>query len=280
MSDRLPELLFHGSERAFDKPRGGGYDGVFWTASNSATAQNYIPVSGASVQTAPCNYYINEKVRPRHNDPFTSLAAALGYVIEDATWNHMGEATSFKYPAKGWPTMRDICDHIEQVLGYEPTDGQRGAYRLKMGAWDPETKQSQILPALHKDAGHLYIVTGHEDMKFYVKSTGEGDLTDVQYNHLKSFKQLAAEGYDGVIIDDFAQSKNWGNLGHLSYGFFPSAFDRLKLERIPAVNFDWGDQSKDLAVVDTPEFTRWKAAQVARDLVQAIPSSRSPGSAP
>lgn len=273
MTPPLPDLLFHGSERQFDLPRGGGYDGVFWTASDSATAQNYIPASGSSIQTAPMDYQLKEKLRPRQNDPFTSIAASMGFVAQDVKWDALGQASSYRYPPQGMPTYGDICDHIEKVLGYEPTDGRRGAYRLKAASWSAQDQQSEIVRSDFKMPGHLYIVTGHESMRLHHMSRGEGDLTDVQYNKLSSFQQMKEAGFDGVVIDDFAQSKTWGNLGHISYGFFPEACNRLKLERISAANFDWGPTSQDLQVVDSPEFTRWRAAQNAKDFIQSINTS-------
>jgi hypothetical protein len=87
-------------------------------------------------------------------------------------------------------------------------------------------------------------------MRIYVMSRGEGDLTDVQYNEFDFFEELERRGFDGLLIDDFAQSEEWGNFGHLSVGLFASAARDLDVNERPAQYREWEREREN----STPEY--------------------------
>ena len=85
------------------------------------------------------------------------------------------------------------------------------------------------------------------------------NLMEPDYNKVSLFKKLEKLGYDGVRISDFAQSENWGNIGHASVGLFPSGLSKVRYERIKAKRFDFGDS---LCEYDTDDFIEWHKQQV------------------
>lgn len=114
-------------------------------------------------------------------------------------------------------------------LGYKPesTSNPEADYLWDLNYDD----EGNIMKAGYKTKGRLYIVKPKRDMKMYDVSIGEGDLNDVQYHSLDLFRQLEDMGYDGVIIDDFAQHRYVGNVNHISYGFFDSALKDLNTQK-------------------------------------------------
>lgn len=92
------------------------------------------------------------------------------------------------------------------------------SYKLKVSG-------NKLLKADESIMGKLIIIECLKDLKLYNISTGEGDLTDLQYHKIHLFRTIEEKGYDGIVIDDFAQSEVEGNFGHLSYGFFQSTID-------------------------------------------------------
>jgi hypothetical protein len=272
------ERLFHGtSEDLVDDLRPGAYDGLFWTAENSAVAQSYIPSSGGSTFCSVPSFQLSQTVRPSKSDPFYTIAKSIGPAPQDAdvTWDRFGRATSWRVP-DGAATYLDVAKHIESVLGYENKGiGGDKTYELQTDGWNAQTQEHRIVAANFKRPGSLVIATGFEGMRFLDISQGDPDLTDVQYHSHKLFAQAREQGFDGVVIDDFCQTKTWGNVGHRSVGFFDHAVARLKTTIIPVVRFEWGPTSADLQVVDTPEFTAWHLAQKAQRVAREAPDSSS-----
>lgn len=255
------ERLFHGTLGGLDgPPRPGGYDQVWWTAETSAVAQCYIPATGGTTYVSVSAYELDQGVRPSPTSPLYALACELGPAATGVEVDGQGRVRSWRMPA-GYLTNREVVRHIEDVLGYKNRGiGGDCAYELRTLGWDP-VRGAKVVAAEYKAPGSLVIVTGgFEAMRLYDASTGESDLTDLQYHRTELFRQLKGAGYDGVVIDDFCQSKTWGNVGHRSVGFFAPAIERLVLEVVPAVRFDWGESRQDLQVVDTPEYAAWLAA--------------------
>lgn len=117
-------------------------------------------------------------------------------------------------------------------LGYEPDEYSSGFhgnnYKIKIGDDD------KILNANYVNMGKLYIAKPKRNLKFLDISTGESDLTELQYHYVKIFRQAEKDGYDGIIIDDFAQHDTMGNVGHTSYGIFKKSIKDLEFEVIDA----------------------------------------------
>jgi hypothetical protein len=122
---------------------------------------------------------------------------------------------------------------ITDKFGYTPdhTDNYSGNY-----SWKLKVKFDEgILPANSRSIGTLYILTLKRDFKFYDYAEGrEGDLTDLDYHKLDLFRTVEKNGYDGIIINDFAQSELEGNLGHKSFGIFSNAIKDLDVKSISA----------------------------------------------
>ena len=90
-----------------------------------------------------------------------------------------------------------------------------------------------LRPANYKSVGRVLKVICNRDFKFYDYAAGkEGDLMDVDYHKIDLFRQMEKEGFDGIIINDFAQSGHYGNYGHISYGFFKNSIKDLTIKQI------------------------------------------------
>lgn len=266
------ERLFHGTCEPLEGPlRPGGYDGVLWTAETSTIAQTYIPRSGGSTYVSLSKYQLDERVTPSQTNPLYTIAKMIGPEARDVQYDATGRATSWIVP-DGYARNADVVRYIEEVLGYRNRDTIGDfRYELLTNGWNKDTKEHRIVPADFRIPGSLIIVEGFADMRFLDLSRGESDLTDLQYHLLTTFRRAEAEGYHGVVIDDFAQAEpHWGNLGHRSIGFFAHALPALKTTVIPAVRFEFGPNVADLAVTETPEYQEWQTAQAARHAMQFL----------
>lgn len=117
-------------------------------------------------------------------------------------------------------------------MGYKPTEFDDYSHNH---TWNLKLDRDTILPSDYRMKGRLLVVTPKRDMKIFDISTGESDLTDVQYHKLDLFDKLMENGYDGVKIDDFAQTEHQGNFGHRSVGFFKNAMKDLDIKEIKDV---------------------------------------------
>ena len=267
--------LFHGTlEPLKGILRPGGYDGLFWTAESSAVAQTYLPATGSALHAVVSRHELDQGVRPAKSNPFFTLAQAIGPAPLEVQWDGLGHAKSWLLP-KSYATNRQVADHIETVLGYpnlSPSPASERRYELRTDGWNAQAEAFNIVSANFKKTGSLIIVTGHHSMRFFDMSLGESDLTDVQYHRHGAFAQARQQGYDGVVIDDFCQTKTWGNVAHRSIGFFDTALTRLDTTVIPATRFEWGEDKKSLSQKDSPEYAQWLRAQAA---MQAACETRS-----
>lgn len=144
---------------------------------------------------------------------------------------------------------RYVNDKLKS-LGYEPDSsvGPNESYLWNINV----DNNDNILPPDYKTKGKLYIIIPQRDMKMYDISTGEGDINDVQYNSLDLFRELEEQGYDGIIIDDFAQHNKMGNFGHKSFGFFKTAYDSLDSEKY----IDGVTHPEDVFKKHSPEYIK------------------------
>lgn len=243
------DYLFHGTGEPIEgdlQPMSHG--GILWMAETPDVAQNYIPITGLTVFYGLPTWQMDSRVQP--NKGFDQdLLRQMGYNPETMKikYDYMGHANSYVIH-DGHPTYKDVQKFLAD-LGYGTP--KNGRYRLRIG------DDNEIMPADYKAPGTLFIFTGRSKLKILdlTGGSGEDDLMDPTYNKIGLFRKAEEQGYDGVRINDFAQSDRWGNMGHVSLGIFASGLAKLKQDRIEARNFDWGD---NLQPTDTDEFLEWK----------------------
>lgn len=242
-------LFFHGTgEEIVGDLRGGGYDNVFWTAKDSTVAQNYIPSSGISTYYSFKNsdYERNQEIIPTSS--FNKSALKLLNFDEkqiDVEYDQYNRV-------KGWsvkegvkiPTFGDLDNKLKEI-GYSSGDKIKTPYINGV---------STIQPKNYKKEGTLFILKDPSDLKMF-DMRGMYFDGEEQYNQLNLFKKLEKQGYDGVIINDIAQSENLGNVGHTSYGIFNNAIKKLKKYTIKAKNYDWDENTQEK---ETSEFKEYK----------------------
>lgn len=97
------EILFHGTMEKYDasKLRAGGYDKVLWTATDSVTAQSYIPTSGSKIHVSS-----EHLIKPSNDEATQNIQKAIGidFDYSKIKFDNMGRATSYP-PA---PVFNDI----------------------------------------------------------------------------------------------------------------------------------------------------------------------------
>lgn len=110
--------------------------------------------------------------------------------------------------------LKYINSKLEE-LGYIVNQkGDDKQYKLKVD-------DNEVKPYDYRCEGRLFKLTAKEDIKFFdITKDTEGDLTDLDYHKLDLFRKAEKEGYNGIKINDFAQSEHYGNYGHKSYGIF------------------------------------------------------------
>jgi len=207
--------LFHGSYGEFSRLRPGG-DQVVWFSDAPGIAQLYIPAlaGGGEIFMTP------------------SLIAR-----EDDHWS-IPIIRKFLNIEGKWPDAREI-EALLKKLGFEEAPNMRGWYVFQID-------DDKVLPPGLKHEGRLYVGKTKRDMKLWLKATGEADYLDIQYEDLSGFRDAEKAGLDGVIIDDLAQSKEHGNLSHLSVGLFKSAIKDVAFKVVPAgyEEIEWGKGDK------------------------------------
>jgi hypothetical protein len=244
-------ILFHGTcETLEGPPRGGPYDGVFWTAPSPNVAQAYIPRSGiTSMMSEPDQYDREYHMKPDQHNSWAMRWALerAGVTREDLKVEWDGyRAYSWTVPP-GWPTMGDLDDYIKS-LGYVADD--RGFYKLFTGY---EDHGEVIHPADWFMPGHLLIILP-EGMEIQEPAWSEDALGYANHNRIADFARFSEEGLDAIRMSDQLQSDYWGNVGHEAIGILPSGISKLNWLAIPAVRHD-GEENDVWRLPETEEFT-------------------------
>ncbi|MCK9601154.1 MAG: hypothetical protein M0R06_19090, partial [Sphaerochaeta sp.] len=243
------DLLFHATGEDIEGDlRGGGYDGILWTAETPSISQTYIPESGSRVVLSMPDHRLSDPFVPDHPTKI-ALLKQMGFHPDVEEVN--GRVTSWGYaPGEKMVKTSDVKEYIEKTLGYKPNE--YGAYDLKLKS---EEDGERVMPAEYKLPGKLFIFKGKKALNLFDMSTGESDLTDLQYHNIEAFKKAQEAGYDGVVIDDFAQTKSQGNIGHRSIGLFPAGIKKIqRVTEIDATHFDF--EKGVSGVRNTPEYER------------------------
>ena len=253
--------FFHAtSAQIVGELRGGGYDGVFWTAENPAIAQTYIPKAGISAAWDGRSWRHDDSISPEGLD--LTLARSMGYEC-DVTRDERGRVQSYCWRLNGesvWgPKQRELRHHVEIELGYRPWQDEM--FRLNL-AVDPDVPgQTMILPADYQAPGTLVMASPQAPLRCYDLAAGrDSDLMDPDHLKLDLFRRLSERGFDAVRICDFAQSPQAGNLPHTSIGLFPGALAKMAMHSVPAVHFDSGAH---WGVYETPSFVEGHRSLVA-----------------
>lgn len=145
----------------------------------------------------------------------------------------------------------EFLKHINKKLidyGLVPIEKNEHNYRYEI-----QTSFNKILKSGESHKGKLIIITLKKDFKFYDNTMGGsigGDLTDLEYHKVGMFREVEKRGYDGIIINDFAQSEDMGNYGHKSYGIFSNSLSDVSIEYIDAQHRLISDNPDGL----TPEY--------------------------
>lgn len=246
--DILKNGLFHGTLESINGDlRGGGYDNVLWHANNPAVAQNYIPEAGSRSYVS--RDWSNDNISPT-DKLHQMIAKKIGHgYAYDITYDDFNRPKSWRI--MGEPIKKqDIWEYLES-LGYKPN--HHNTYEIKRFL-NNDTDEFDIAPASHKEKGHLYIGLPKQPLNLKDLRQMPGDLMDPQYHRRDWFQDAQKNGYDGIIINDYLQSRNWGNVEHPSWGLFPNGIQKMNYKIIPATNFDWQDR---LDISTTPEFEDW-----------------------
>lgn len=157
------------------------------------------------------------------------------------------------YNYKSETEKRKLVNNKLEHLGYKPTKIESDQNH----SWTLNYNDGTILKPNERSQGRLFIIKPQRDLKIYDNTDGgntEGDLTDVEYHNLDLFRQVEKEGYDGIKINDFAQSDDYGNVGHISIGLFKHTIRDLKIQEISAQHQDIRKHGWN----DSPEYLNFK----------------------
>lgn len=229
-------VLYHGTAETFDSKtlRGGGYDHIFWTTETATMAKTYIPVSGGSIFLFARNI-----AHPSTQPSVIAIQRAIGIEYDTSSFKvQNSQVVSYLIPPilktfyeEGYLDDSKQCDYVirkmKEVLGYEPESGD-GCF----ASFDVKMDIDRVMKANERLKGRLLKIKLNRDFKIFDKTgsgEAEGDLMDVDYNKLNFFEKLERLGYDGVKINDFAQSHDHGNVGHTSIGFFRNSLNDLSV---------------------------------------------------
>lgn len=262
------EILYHGTSESFDtrtlKPGG---DGIFWTTDDIMIARTYIPRNGSSSSTS-----LQSILRDEQHKNIRKSIGLTNKIISFAWEKDRKGYEMYKYWDDKYKEFSKKCKELESIgdldslddaffvqwmeaeqkrkeslshkkaedylksfvitkmktFGYEPT-GYSGDYFTKILT----DNDGNLLPSSTRTIGKVLEITCKRDFKFYNYALGkEGDLMEPDHRKYGLFKQIEEDGYDGIIINDYAQSEYHGNYGHISFGFFKSSLKDLSSKQI------------------------------------------------
>lgn len=125
---------------------------------------------------------------------------------------------------------REYVNNKLKALGYSPS--REDDYSLNH-RWEIKTSGSgDIYPANYRAEGRLFILKPKTTLRIFDLTRGgevEGDMTDLDYHKHNIFQIAEEKGYDGVKINDFAQTEGEGNVGHTSIGLFKDTIKKMNV---------------------------------------------------
>lgn len=249
--------LYHGTIEKFpvQKLGTGSYDQVLWTSDSPAIAQTYIPTAGLTIYAGP-----EALAGPLDHPVSGSLAEvqkAIGIDYQYGSpygpiYDRYGRATSYSVPV-GWdhfPTAEEVEQRLA-VFGITREHHWR-PFELRIS-------EGRLLKTGEFAWGRLLAGTAQEDLTLFDNTLGgerESDLMNVEYHQIGLFRWAEQQGYDGIKINDFAQSNLWGNVGHYSFGLFHGSLHKLDWTSIPAQHWNW-ETWEELQSGTTPHLDAW-----------------------
>lgn len=253
--------LFHGTLEPFENQDlravsfGGERNKILWVAPDSIMAQAYIPTSGSKTG-------VNERslLYPTKNPLLIRLQRELDIHYDrlaETEWDHCDRPKSW-YPARGWLEGRPLYDRETtqelvrrmETLGYLNEGSQDWPYW-----WVADDPQGDPRPAhSYREPGRLFILKTQRDLN--ILDIAEGDLLDLDYHRYGDFAKAVQEGFDGVKINDYAQSVDLGNVGHTAYGLFEHVVADLRWDVIPAIHREMESCFKSWEFV-SPEYQEY-----------------------
>lgn len=280
--------LFHATGEEFEPTTlGTGMDGLCWTCQQAGIAQTYIPEAGSTLLTS-----LEHIALPSKDPTLQNLQRKIGieYDYSQVKWQadqrhtqSYRQAPVFDYieneeKTSYYDKVEKMCQYVgnklKSIYGYEPykENGQwfqEHWYKLKC-------ERNQVMPADYKMKGRLFVIKPKEDLVIYDMTEGgkkDPDLGDLDYNKLDLFEKIEKEGYDGVKITDFAQTKEYGNLGHLSVGLFNRGLKKCEWEVVPDATYpgDLERMMKD-GDWDTAEYKMFKKLIDVKEVSESGPS--------
>ena len=248
------DMLFHGTGEPIEGDISArSWGGILWMSETPDIAQNYIPETGSSTLVSLPEWRDQDLFVP--NQGFNmQILKQMGYPKMNIEWDQTGQAQSWGWEDKSdrpMPRYAEIRKYVTEVLGYS-SKNQTDSFEIK-------EFNDEFVPADFKMEGTLLIAIGKDQLQIKDLTGDSGDLMDPTYNKIGLFENAKKEGYDGVRINDYAQSEMWGNLGHVSIGLFDAGVKKLQTQNMAASNFDWSEESPE--PIDTPEFSQWYQQQ-------------------
>lgn len=250
---RQARLGFHGTAEPIEGDlRPGAHDGVFWMAECPSVAQAYIPLAGLSVVLSrPLAYELDERIRPAPHNIWGNVMRQMGHWPREVEIDPQGRPTSWSVDA-GHPTYGEAMSFVER-LGYDfSRDSVAASCRLEEG-W------TVLTPADARTPGQVF-VTVLDGLKLAdLRSELNSDLTDPGHRQIGLFAAMRQAGYDGIVIDDFAQcGRDHENIGHVSIGVFAASLASLSFLSYPATHCHLGE-CRDVATGEFQAFQKARA---------------------
>lgn len=260
-------LLYRGidcpPENVRDPLRVNKGEGILWCATDSQTAQTYIPDFGGLAAVSLSFSRDEDIVRPDDGILTALMEMSKGPVqVHQREWPVeranplLGPISSpvvngtFGRPVS-WSCQKGSCKWADirktlLDLGY---DANQDFLWVKSSYQDgkPTVERSDA-----RLDGALAIFTVTENLRGLAPEASEGSLLDPEYH--RTYRRRAP-GVDFSFVNDFCQTKRFGNVGHTSVAVFEEGTRKLALvDVIGARHFEWEECPE---VGPSPEELAW-----------------------
>lgn len=233
------KIFYHGTSEKFENlSTDTSIEKLLWMADRADIAQTYIPTCGINRLIILENHNFEQRITPpkhRYGDSFIYDIAKKIYSMpfdDDLVYDSKGKLVSW-ISKKDFPKYIDVFNYFVS-LGYKPSNNSVFSLNVSINE-----KKEEILHADYSLPGRLFIVFPSSKLNFLdIRTSNEGDLSDPEHLKFKKFKYAQDNGFDGVIINDFCQTKIYGNVNHISYGLTSRGLSKCNAFPIDAVHFE------------------------------------------